>query len=610
MHFVVLCGLALCAAALLFLVYLYFIVPWLNPMYELAGPPLPSFFGNHLDIFLKPVKSPRVHEICDQRYGKSFRIRGVGPWEPRLVTTDPVAMHYVLKNSQIYEKPWQSRRLITSLIGCGMLSAEGQVHKRQRRVATPAFSIQNMRALEPVVFHVGNELKDKWMSLIEERPKECANEAIKLDVCHWVSRATFDVIGLAGFDYHFNAIQNEDNELFAAYKEMFEVAVSQGSHLRTLVSIYLPQLYPWLYNHSYRTIQRCHGVIHRVAGQLIQEKKRKIIECEKEGSSYTGRDLLSLLIKSNMATDLPPKHRINDEDLLHNINTFLFAGSDTSSLTVTWALWLLAQHPQVQTRLRTELLSVLNNGDSSSATALPSIATLTDEEIQSLYSTISTLPYLHNVTREVVRLIPPVHSSIRVATQDDVIPTMYPVHKHDGTVEGGGMDISHDTTASATGDDFGGESNDGPKNSKQKPSQTGSDGGGIKIAKGSFIHVSIEAFNLDKTVWGEDAWEFNPDRWDNLPPLVQHQPGLFSNTLTFSAGPRSCIGMRFSIIEIKTFLYILLTNFVFQEAGVKIFKANVVLTRPYISGQFTAGSQLPLLVSRYDPAASDDISDV
>jgi cytochrome P450 len=104
-------------------------------------------------------------------------------------------MSHVLKNSMIYEKPWQSRRLITGLIGCGMLSAEGSIHKRQRRVATPAFSIQNMRALVPLVFRKGEELKDRWLSMIAEQD---GDGAIRLDVAHWISRATFDVIGLAG----------------------------------------------------------------------------------------------------------------------------------------------------------------------------------------------------------------------------------------------------------------------------------------------------------------------------------------------------------------------------------------------------------------------------
>jgi hypothetical protein len=46
-----------------------------------------------------------------------------------------------------------------------------------------------------------------------------------------------------GFDYEFHAIQNESNELFSAYKEMFEIAISQGDGLSTFVSIYAPWVY-------------------------------------------------------------------------------------------------------------------------------------------------------------------------------------------------------------------------------------------------------------------------------------------------------------------------------------------------------------------------------
>jgi len=74
-----------------------------------------------------------------------------------------------------------------------MLAAEGLVHKRQRRVATPAFSLQNLRGLVPLVFKKGNELKDKWIQMTRDDP-----EPLRIDVCHWISRATFDVIGLAG----------------------------------------------------------------------------------------------------------------------------------------------------------------------------------------------------------------------------------------------------------------------------------------------------------------------------------------------------------------------------------------------------------------------------
>lgn len=545
-----------------YVVYHVIIAPRFNPLRRLAGPPLNGPLHNHMSPVLDPFRSPKTHAAYVEKYGRNVRIRGLGPWDERLLPLDPVSVAHVLKNSTIYEKPWQSRRLITSLIGCGMLAAEGHVHKRQRRVATPAFSIQNMRALVPLVFSKGEELKDKWMSMSQAAKEgQSASERqnsgqVEIDVCHWISRATFDVIGLAGFDYHFNAIQNESDELFAAYKEMFEIAVSQGDGVRTVLGIYFPIVNSLFPDKRAKTVYRCQETIRRVAGKLVQQKKTRIMDGEKSGSAYAGKDLLSLLLKSNIATDLPPDQRISDEDILHNINTFMFAGSDTTSLALTWTFLLLAKNPDLQTRLRMELLSIVPTTP---------ISRLSPEEIESLHNTLQNLPYLNNVCRESLRLVPPVHSSLRVATQDDEIPVSYPVHLSDGTI------------------------------SEQKS---------ISVPKGCFVHVPVEAFNLDKGMWGPNAWDFDPDRWDNLSEDVLSLPGLYSNLLTFSAGPRSCIGMRFSMIEMKTFLYILLTTFTFAETDKRIYKANVVLTRPYVSGQFKKGSQCPLIITPLESIAT------
>lgn len=175
-----------------------------------------------------------------------------------------------------------------------------------------------------------------------------------------------------------------------------------------------------------------------------------------------GVHLSSVLVKSNAAADLPAEQRISDEDILHNINTFMFAGSDTSSLSVTWTLYLLARYPAIQSRLRAELLALV---------PITPLESLTPDEIESLYTAIADLPYFENVVKESLRLIPPVHSSIRVATQDDIVPTSMPVPTRmpDGSVQ----EMTN-----------------------------------IRVPKGTFIHVPVEGFNLDREIWGPDAWAF------------------------------------------------------------------------------------------------------
>ena len=83
-------------ALLLWVVHQVFIAPRWNPLQQLAGPPSPGLFKNHLfavleyarshplavlltNAFCRPSISPRVHETFVQRYGRSIRIRGVGP---------------------------------------------------------------------------------------------------------------------------------------------------------------------------------------------------------------------------------------------------------------------------------------------------------------------------------------------------------------------------------------------------------------------------------------------------------------------------------------------------------------------------------------------------
>lgn len=131
-----------------------------------------------------PSTASRIHLISSSQ------------WDERLLPFDPLSVAHVLKNSTVYEKPWQSRRVIAGLVGRGMLAVEGHTHKRQRRVATPAFSIQNLRELMPLVFRKGDELQERWSELVDEQPT--SDEGVEIDVFRWISRATFDVIGLAG----------------------------------------------------------------------------------------------------------------------------------------------------------------------------------------------------------------------------------------------------------------------------------------------------------------------------------------------------------------------------------------------------------------------------
>jgi cytochrome P450 len=106
----------------------------------------------------------------------------------------------------------------------------------------------------------------------------------------------------------------------------------------------------------------------------------------------------------------PPEQSISEEEIRHNINTFMFVGSDTTSLALTWTLLLLAKHHSIQDQLRAELCG------------LPRPGTISDDAILLHYQEIAAAPLLDKVCRETLRVMPLMHSFLRVATQDDVLP--------------------------------------------------------------------------------------------------------------------------------------------------------------------------------------------
>jgi len=265
--------------------------------------------------------------------------------------------------------------------------------------------------------------------------------------------------------------------------------------------------------------------------------------------------------------------------LLDQLSTLLFAGSDTTALSISWCIHLLSLNPDVQTRLREEILSLPANSSSYSDSSRASSPTPSETQSCASFSSFSSaggysdyahtdaieaLPFLDGVIRETLRFCPPVHSTIRTATQNDTIPISSSFVLRDGT----------ETTPSK----------------------------GISIRKGTYVHIPIEGLNMSEEIWGKDAREFNPDRWTNLPENARPptHPGL-ANVMSFSLGPHSCPGWKFSIVEMKVFLAVILPHFVFAPAE-EIRKYNSILMRPYVFDQFEYGSRLPVKVQRYYPA--------
>ncbi|KAJ7846797.1 cytochrome P450 [Mycena leptocephala] len=521
-----------------------------SPFRLLPGPKSAHwFYGNAKELlddvrgfcWMIPIliKSPflclKYHGLQErwvQKYGRTWKFhRFFG--QTGMYTTDLKAIHHFLSNSQIYQKSEDTRFSLGRVVGPGILVVEGDVHKQQRKIMNPAFGAPQVRELTEIFVEKSVQLRDIWAAQAAN-----AGGIARVEVLSWLSKATLDVIGLAGFNYKIDALSATDdaepNELVEAFEAVF--AADTEFSIRRFLQFRYPILRRFSLKQD-KVVVEAQATMTRIGRRLLADSKREISE---NGTFQTGRarDLLALLVRANTSKDLPANQRLSDEDVIAQVPTFLVAGHRTTSTAVTWALFALTQNPTAQARLREELLSV--------STDRPTM----DE--------LNALSYLDCVVRETLRVYAPVPATTRLAFHDDVVPLGTPLTDTRGKV--------HES---------------------------------VRVRKGDMVVIPILALNRDVAIWGPDAMEFVPERWEAPPPGASAIPGVWGNMLTFLGGPRSCIGFRFSLVEMKALIFTLVRGLEF-ELAVPIAeigkKRNPIVHQPIVVTDRAAGNQLPLLV--------------
>ncbi|KAF9056432.1 cytochrome P450 [Panaeolus papilionaceus] len=556
---------------LLWFINMVFIKPLFDPLRHIPGPN-GAKFESHLPQVLDPDITPEIYDEWRKRYGPTFRFHGFGKHDYRVLSFDKVTTYHVLTKS-IYEKPWQTRSFLSRIIGRGIFSMEGDEHKAQKKIVLTAFKKDNISSMMPTFLNKAEELAARWKVELNHIPLTSDKRTSStLDIAHWVSRATFDVMALVGFDYDFNAVEDETEEVYRAYRRMFRV-VDDGMGLWNVMELYFPKLRKIFVTEEVKTTNECLKVIE-CAGKDIIEKKKALMNSHLS-SKHHQTDLLALLIEENKRTCID--EQLSDRELLDQCSTFLLAGADTLAVAISWCIQLLSQHGDIQSRLRKEIRKVylphdaeLSDGSDDSGyqectkcsgRGICACHCTSQNSSQILWEAVLRLPYLDAVIHEVLRISPPAHGTIRVATQDDMLPISEPLVTSDGKINAKGH-VDY-----------------------------------IKIKKGTYIHIPIEGINQDEDRWGTDARVFKWQKEELRKPEALTLNVGYRNLMTFGYGQHMCVGTRLSITAMKIFLVVLLSEFEFTPAhAITIAKCNTILTRPIVKGKCSAGTQLPVNV--------------
>ncbi|KAL8974106.1 MAG: hypothetical protein Q9197_001648 [Variospora fuerteventurae] len=356
------------------------------------------FMGQFAAIRNEPTGKPQrewVNAIPNEgliRYLNVFN-------EERLLVTNPKTLAEVLVTKNYdFIKPSLVRDGLGRILGIGILLAEGEEHKTQRKHLMPAFAYRHVKDLYPVFWSKASELVKALMPTTQVNGADAADIATApaIEIGGWTSRATLDIIGSAGMGYDFGAIQDPTTELNVTYHKV--LFPSRQAKLLGLLSLFLPM---WLVRAipvaRNQEIPAAAQTIRKNCRQVLEHKKRKL-ESKDEDS---GRDIISVALSSGGFTE---------DNLVDQMMTFLAAGHETTATAMIWAVHCLCTHPRYQTRLREEIRA-----------NLPSIDTTTPITAEAL----DRLPFLTAVCNEVLRLHPPVALTFRQAAKNTSICGQY-----------------------------------------------------------------------------------------------------------------------------------------------------------------------------------------
>ncbi|KAL9098999.1 MAG: hypothetical protein Q9163_005435 [Psora crenata] len=377
--------------------YRVILYPYLfSPLRHLPSPPGGSFWNGHFKrISNEPSGVPQqdwINNVPNNGliYYKTFLN------EERLLLTSPQALAEVLTlQSYDFIKTPQLSSGLGRILGRGLVLVEGEEHKAQRKMLLPAFAFRHIKGLYPIFWSKSCKLVNNLMAEVQTQgigSRQGLSSTSTIEISNWCSRATLDIIGVAGMGQDFNALDDPDTELNATYRRIFQP--TRSAMILGFLSLLLPQwlvfAIPAYHNNN---VLEASETIKKVCRQLIHQKREKLRSQEKR----TDPDILSVAIESG---------GFSEEDLVNQLMTMLLAGHETTAAALTWAIYLLCKNPEVQSRLREEI-----------HTHLPS----TESGIQISAQIVEECQYLQAVCNETLRIYAPVALTLRQAAHDTTL---------------------------------------------------------------------------------------------------------------------------------------------------------------------------------------------
>src|SRR6266850_6561103 len=250
----------------------------------------------------------------------------LGPQEAYFLNHPDYIKDVLVSNNQNFVKGLVLQRA-KRLLGEGLLTSEANYHRRQRRLAQPAFHRQRIASYADVMTGYALRTRERW------------RDGETRDISEEMMRLTLAIVGKTLFDADVESDASDVGEAMSMVMELFEMLTLPFFDL--LKKLPLPQL-----RRFDRAKAKLDGIIYRV----IEERRR---------SGMDRGDLLSMLLLAH--DEEADGGQMSDEQLRDEVMTIFLAGHETTANALTWTWYLLSQHKDVEEKLHRELDEVLGS---------------------------------------------------------------------------------------------------------------------------------------------------------------------------------------------------------------------------------------------------------
>ncbi|KAK4451208.1 cytochrome P450 [Podospora aff. communis PSN243] len=330
-----------------------------------------------------------------------IRFLRAGNHETLLINTPEAHREVFHTYYDSFEKPDFMFRWVGDITGWGLLFAEGEEHKRQRRLLQGLFTVRNLKRIFPVF----SDKAEGFAQRLEDSMDEQGCATLDVASAYLMSRLNVTSVTIMGLELDQLTARDPEWDFVSCYRRIFHPERIAGMLILINAMVPIRRLLPVkAFSDHTRAMAEARAIVTECVRQRIRDVERAAEKGKKFQSviGSGGSDLLTMLVEENQRQHQGSLDKLAEQELVDQTLTFVVGSHATTNSALVWASYILAKDQSIQDKLRSEILE---------ARARKGCETL-------LWEAIDRLTYLNNFVREILRIYTPTVTSYRESTKD------------------------------------------------------------------------------------------------------------------------------------------------------------------------------------------------